>query len=153
MTLAPGMRDPDSNADRRTRVSEQLRRRAQTARFLAASRRREFVTVRRFAPNSFLEAHITRFQHDGAGQKHLLKISLVLPLVATSATAYAGSTISDKSYWPSEARQSAQNRTGSSQSDLNFAFAYDRAASPLQPVTITSDRSASRYHGGPKSPW
>jgi len=62
MTLAPGMRDPDSNADRRTRVSEQLRRRAQTARFLAASRRREFVTVRRFAPNSFLEAHITRFQ-------------------------------------------------------------------------------------------
>ena len=86
-------------------------------------------------------------------KKHLLKISLLLPLMAISATAYAGSTIKGKSYWPSEARQSAQNRTGSSQSDLNLAFAYDRAASPLQPVTITSDRSASRYHGGPKSPW
>jgi hypothetical protein len=86
-------------------------------------------------------------------KKHLLKISLLLPLMAISATAYAGSTIKGKSYWPSEARQSTQNRTGSSQSDLNFAFANDRAASPLQPVTNTSDRSASRYHGGPKSPW
>ena len=83
--------------------------------------------------------------------KHLLKISLLLPLVAISATAHAGSTI--KGYWPSEVRQSAQNRTGSSQSDLNFAFAYDRAASPLQPMTNTSDTSACRYHGGPKSPW
>lgn len=34
-------------------------------------------------------------------------VSLLLPLVAVSATAYAGSTISDKNYWPSEARQSA----------------------------------------------
>jgi hypothetical protein len=86
--------------------------------------------------------------------QHLLKISLLLPLVAISATAHAGSTtIKGISYWPSEARQSAQNRTGSSQSDLNFAFAYDRAASPLQPMTNTSDRSAWRYHGGPKSPW
>ena len=85
--------------------------------------------------------------------KHLLKISLLLPLVAISATAHAGSTIKGNSYWPSEARQSAQNRTGSSQSDLNFAFAYDRAASPLQPMTNTSDRSTWRYRGGPKSPW
>jgi hypothetical protein len=85
--------------------------------------------------------------------KHLLKISLLLPLVAISATAHAASTIRGISYWPSEARQSAQNRTGSSQSDLNFAFAYDRAASPLQPMTNTSGSSAWRYHGGPKSPW
>ena len=83
--------------------------------------------------------------------KHLLKISLLLPLVAISATAHASSTI--KGYWPSEATQSAQNRTGSSQSDLNLAFAYDRAASALQPMTNTSDRAAWRYHGGPKSPW
>jgi hypothetical protein len=86
-------------------------------------------------------------------KKQFLRISLLLPLVAISATAHAGSTIKGNSYWPSEARQSAQNRTGSSQSDLNFAFAYDRAASPLQPMTNTSDRSAWRYHGGPKSPW
>jgi hypothetical protein len=84
--------------------------------------------------------------------KHLLKISLVLPLVAISATAYAGSTITDKSYWPSEARQSAQNRTGGSQSDLTSAFAYDQAASRLQPATVTNEGGpAWRYQGGPKS--
>jgi hypothetical protein len=85
--------------------------------------------------------------------KHLLKSSLLLPLVAISATAHASSAIKGKNYWPSEARQSAQSRTGSSQSDLNVAFAYDRAASPLQPMTNTSDRLAWRYHGGPKTPW
>ena len=83
-------------------------------------------------------------------KKHLLKISLLLPLMAISATAYAGSTISDKSYWPSEARQSAQ-RTVGSQSDLNSAFAYDRAGSRLQPATVTNEGgSAWRYQGGPK---
>ena len=84
--------------------------------------------------------------------KHLLTISLVLPLVAVSATAYAGSTVSDRSYWPSEARQSVQNRTVGSQGDLRSAFAYDRAVSRLQPFTSTyDDGSARRYQGGPKS--
>ena len=85
--------------------------------------------------------------------KHLLKISLALPLLALSATAYAGSTITDKSYWPSEARQSAQTRTVGSQRDLNSAFAYDRAAgSRLQPMTNPNDGgSFPRYQGGPKS--
>jgi hypothetical protein len=84
--------------------------------------------------------------------KHLLTISLLLPLVAISATAYAGSTITDKSYWPSEARQSAQTRTVGSQRDLNSAFAYDRAASRLQPATNPNDGgSFPRYQGGPKS--
>ncbi len=44
-------------------------------------------------------------------KKHLLKISLLLPLVAISATAHAGSTITDKSYWPSEARRTAYGVT------------------------------------------
>ena len=84
-------------------------------------------------------------------KKHLLKISLLLPLMAMSATAYAGSTITDKSYWPSEARQSAQTRTGAPQGDLNSALAYDRAASRLQPATNANEgRSAWRYQGGPK---
>src|SRR5882757_7015655 len=60
--------------------------------------------------------------------KHLLKISLLLPLVAMSATAQAGSTITDKSYWPSDARQSVQDRTIGSQRGLNAPFAYDPAA-------------------------
>jgi hypothetical protein len=85
-------------------------------------------------------------------KKHLLKISLLLPLMAMSATAYAGSTITDKSYWPSEARQSAQVRTDSSQGDLNSAFAYDRAGLPSHPAIVTNDReSFPRYQGGPKS--
>jgi hypothetical protein len=84
--------------------------------------------------------------------KRLFAISLLLPLVAVSATAHAGSTISDKSYWPSEARQSAQIRTVGSQNDLNSALAYDRAAPRLQPSTNPNEvGSAWHYQGGPKS--
>jgi hypothetical protein len=83
--------------------------------------------------------------------KHLLKISVLLPLMAISATAYAGSTISDKSYWPSEAGQSAQAGTVSSPSDLNSSFAYGPAAWRLQPAMNPSEAgSAWRYRGGPK---
>lgn len=81
--------------------------------------------------------------------KHLLTISLLLPLVAISATAQAGSTISDKSYWPSEARQSAPIRVGP-QTDVNTAFAYDRTTSRLEPATAIRGGSAWRYQGGPK---
>jgi len=78
--------------------------------------------------------------------KHLRTISLLLPLLAFSATAHAGSTISDKSYWPNETRQSAQSRTVGSPSD---AFAYDRPA--LQPApTANVGGPAGRYQGGPK---
>ena len=84
--------------------------------------------------------------------KRLLTISLLLPLVAISATAHAGSTISDKSYWPSEARQNAQNRTVGSQRDLSSAFAYDRAAPRSQAATNPNEAgSAWHYQGGPKS--
>jgi hypothetical protein len=84
--------------------------------------------------------------------KHLFAFSLLLPLVAMSATAHAGSTITDKSYWPSEARQSAQNRTVGSQRDLNSAFAYDRAGTRLQPAMNPNEAgSAWRYQGGSKS--
>jgi hypothetical protein len=83
--------------------------------------------------------------------KTLLTISLLLPLMAASASAYAGSTITDKSYWPNKARQSVQARTGSSQGDPNSAFAYDRTRSRLEPMTNPNGGSASRYQGGPKS--
>ena len=80
--------------------------------------------------------------------KHLLTISLLLPLAAISATAQAGSTITDKSYWPNEARQSAPIKAGS-QADPYSAFAYDRATSYLAPAS-TVGGSAFRYQGGPK---
>jgi hypothetical protein len=83
--------------------------------------------------------------------KHLRTISLLLPLLAISATAHAGATITDKSYWPSEARQSVQDRTVGSQRDLNSAFAYDRSASGLQPATnANGGEPAWHYQGGPK---
>ena len=83
--------------------------------------------------------------------KHLRTISLLLPLVVVSATAHAGSTISDKSYWPSQARQNAQSRSVGSQRDLNSALAYDQAGLRLQPAANTNDGGSGRYQGGPKS--
>jgi hypothetical protein len=80
--------------------------------------------------------------------KTLLTISLLVPLVAISATAQAGSTITDKSYWPNEARHSALIRAGS-QTDAYSAFAYDRGTSRLAPVA-TDGGLAPRYQGGPK---
>ena len=81
--------------------------------------------------------------------KHLRTISLLLPLLAISATAYAGSTITDKSYWPNEARQSAQIGSVSSRRDFSSAFAYDRPT--LQVVPAANEGAATgRYQGGPK---
>src|SRR5712672_2728997 len=73
--------------------------------------------------------------------KHLLTLSLLLPLVAISATAHAGSTITDKSYRPNEARQSAQINTVGSQRDLYSAFAYDRPT--LRPAPAVNVRGSA----------
>jgi hypothetical protein len=84
--------------------------------------------------------------------KHLVTIFLLPPLLALSGTARAGSTISDKSYWPSEARPSAQATTIDSPIDANASLAYDRAEYGTQPVIGPSEvRSGWRYQGGPKS--
>ena len=81
--------------------------------------------------------------------KHLRTISLLLPLLAFSATAHAGSSITDKSYWPNEARQSTQSGTVGSPGDI---YAYDPAGRRLAPVANpTPAGSAMRYQGGPKS--
>ena len=59
---------------------------------------------------------------------------------------------SDKSYWPSEARQSVRTTTVGSQRDLNSAFAYDREASRLPRAANPNEVGpAWRYQGGPKS--
>ena len=86
--------------------------------------------------------------------KHLFTISLLLPLVAISATAHAGSTITDKSYWPSEARRTAYGVTAP-QNNPRSAFADDRGASHLlQPTPNMNDGGSSPHcHGGPKYPW
>jgi hypothetical protein len=72
--------------------------------------------------------------------KPLLAISLLASLVAMSATANAGATISDRRYWPSEVGPSAY-RTVSTQHAPRDAFAA---------IGQTSESSGPRYLGGPK---
>ena len=81
--------------------------------------------------------------------KHLRTISLLLPLLAISATAHAGSTITDKSYWPNEARQSAQIGSVSARRDFSSAFAYDRPTLQVAPAA-SAGGATGRYQGGPK---
>ena len=82
---------------------------------------------------------------------HLLKIALSLPLLAIAATVHAGSTITDKSYWPNEARPSAY-RTGGSQNELRSAFASDRMTPRFRAAPkVDEGGNVWRYQGGPKS--
>jgi len=86
--------------------------------------------------------------------KRLLSISLLLPLLAMSATAHAGSTITDKSYWPSEARPAVHGGTGTAQSVPRDAFASSEITPRFQAAPMADEgRNAWRYHGGPKSSW
>lgn len=81
----------------------------------------------------------------------LTKSFLALTLLAAlSASAQAGSTISDRSYWPDEARQATQSRAAISRHDLSSAFAYDRQTLPTETSPIAGS-SGRHYQGGPKS--
>jgi hypothetical protein len=73
--------------------------------------------------------------------KPLLAISLLASLVAMSATANAGATISDRRYWPSEVGPSAYH-TVATQHAPRDAFAA---------IGETSEFSGPQYLGGPKS--
>jgi len=83
--------------------------------------------------------------------KRVLAISLLLPLVAISATAHAGSTITDKSYWPSEARPTTTYEVIAPQSNPTSAFASSAMTPRLQAAPIANEGNIRRYHGGPKS--
>ncbi|MEW6397154.1 MAG: hypothetical protein AB1582_21745 [Pseudomonadota bacterium] len=80
-------------------------------------------------------------------KKFIATTSLLLPLIAAAAAAHAGSTITDRSYWPNEARKSQVDRARSNPSD---AFASDvYAPNSLMPTRSTTG-NAWRYQGGPK---
>ncbi|WP_298255589.1 hypothetical protein [Bradyrhizobium sp.] len=81
--------------------------------------------------------------------KHLLTMSLLVPLMAASPTAQAGSTISDRNYWPNQAKQSAPHRANL-RPHVNSAFAYDRSAPAPPPAIVNGEGAGWRYHGGPK---
>lgn len=81
-------------------------------------------------------------------RKYLLTISM-LSLVAMSAAAHAGTTISDKRYWPNDAR--ASSYTDGLADSRNSASAHNWIVPQAWPAT--SVRGASplgRYQGGPK---
>ena len=82
-------------------------------------------------------------------RKFFAVTSLLLPIVAGAATAHAGSTITDKSYWPNEARTS---RAGApAQSNPSAAFASDAYAPVVSlPTTSSVGSNVGRYQGGPK---
>jgi hypothetical protein len=73
--------------------------------------------------------------------------SLVLPLVAAASAAHAGSTITDRSYWPSEARTSQANTV---RSNPNAAFASVVYAPVVSVQTRFMTGNAEHYRGGPK---
>lgn len=85
-------------------------------------------------------------------KKPILTISLLLPLAAMSGIAQAGSTITDKSYWPSESRSTAY-RAVVPGGDWRSALASDTRTPQYRAVpSYVSRESNWTYQGGPKSP-
>jgi len=86
--------------------------------------------------------------------KRLLTISILLPLVAISATAHAGSTITDKSYWPSAARPAVHGQASTAQSGPRDAFAYTSAWDYRYPGSPRAQMigSEGRYYSGYSAP-
>jgi hypothetical protein len=82
--------------------------------------------------------------------KPVLAISLLASLVAMSATANAGATISDKRYWPSEVGPSAY-RAVSTQHASRDAFAAIGRPASLAAVPAPAEEDTPHYVGGPKS--
>lgn len=82
-------------------------------------------------------------------RKHLFIAASLLPLMALSGVAYAGPTITDKRYWPNEARSSGSY----GQTDPYTARALESRTPRAQvaPAPI-GGRPNCRYLGGPKSP-
>jgi hypothetical protein len=83
-------------------------------------------------------------------RKHLLTISM-LSLLAMSTVAHAGTTISDKRYWPNVARASA-TKAGDLSNALNSATVPRLTAPQFEPATSVNDGGSplGRYQGGPK---
>jgi hypothetical protein len=77
-------------------------------------------------------------------------ISLLFLLSAIAAKAQAGSTITDKSYWPNEARPSAYGAFSPS-NDISSALAYSPNPHLRIAPQVNGDGGVPRYHGGPKS--
>ena len=82
--------------------------------------------------------------------KPLLAISLLASLVAMSATANAGATISDKRYWPSEVGPSAYRAVSTQHAPRDVYAAIGRIVSPAV-ASAAAEQDTWHYVGGPKS--
>jgi hypothetical protein len=82
--------------------------------------------------------------------KPVLAISLLASLVAMSATANAGATISDKRYWPSEVGPSAYRAVNRQHVPHDAFAAIGRTASPAV-ASAPGEEDTWHYVGGPKS--
>jgi hypothetical protein len=81
----------------------------------------------------------------------ILAISLLASLVAMSATANAGATISDKRYWPNEVGPGAYRSVETTQRAPRNAYAaIGRVAAPAV-ASASAGEDAWHYVGGPKS--
>jgi hypothetical protein len=108
--------------------------------------------LRRAFRRAFQPAQACRRRRSNIMTKSLAVFSASLMLIAVSTAANAGSTISDRSYWPNQTRT-----TGSSSSDRRPLAAFDAVPGPSHGLIADpqfSDASRSyRYQGGPKSPY
>jgi hypothetical protein len=85
-------------------------------------------------------------------RKRLFTLSLFLPLMALSGTAYAGSTITDRNYWPSEVQSQTQRGVATRDAEYGLARAQASGAPVFYPSAETTGRQQQcRYRGGPKS--
>jgi hypothetical protein len=82
--------------------------------------------------------------------KPALAISLLASLVATSTTANAGATISDKRYWPSEVGPSAYGAVSTQHAPRDAFAAISRTASPAV-ASAPAEQDTWHYVDGPKS--
>jgi hypothetical protein len=82
--------------------------------------------------------------------KPVLAISFLASLVAMSATANAGATISDKRYWPSEAGPSAYRAVNTQHAPHDAFAATGWTASPAV-ASAPAEQDTWHYVGGPKS--
>lgn len=82
--------------------------------------------------------------------KSLLAVSPLSSLVAMSANAYAGSTISDRRYWPSEVGPRAYSSV-STQAAPRDAFAAIGPTTSAAVAPAAAREESWHYVGGPKS--
>ena len=84
-------------------------------------------------------------------RKRLFTLSLFLPLLALSGMAYAGSTVTDRNYWPSEVQAQTQHGAAQRDAELGRARAQASGAPVLYPSAKATGQQQCRYQGGPKS--